>query len=188
MKTRLMVITVVALMLALPGTLLAQESDAEAVVRSSFEALNAGDVEAAVVPYADDAVLDYGAFGSYEGKEAIRAQFEHEVSLNASFELSDFQVDGNTARFKSRYTSVEMDALGVALEANAVATVENGKIVTILFTGTEESMAAFQAAVATLPQTGGEVVPLHVVALALGGLAVAGGLGIELLHRRWRQA
>jgi ketosteroid isomerase-like protein len=188
MKTRLMVIIAVVLMFALPGTVLAQESDPEAVVRSSFDALNAGDVEAAVAPYAADAVLDYGAFGSYDGKEAIRAQFEHEVSLNASFELSDFQVDGNTARFKSRYTSVEMDALGVALEANAVATVENGKIMIILFTGTEASMAAFEAAVAALPQTGGEGIPLHIVVLALGGLAVAGGLGMEFLRRSGRQA
>jgi hypothetical protein len=183
-----MAITVVVLMLALPGTLLAQQSDPEAVVRSSFEALNTGDVEAAVAPYADDAVLDYGAFGSYEGKEAIRAQFEHEVSLNASFELSDFQVEGNTVRFKSRYTSVEMDALGVTLEGNAVATIEGGKIRTISFATTEESMAAVQAAMAALPQTGGEVVPLHVVVLALGGLAVVGGLGMELLRRSWRQA
>jgi len=187
MKTRLMVITVVVLMLALPGTLLAQESDPEAVVRSSFEALNAGDVEAAVAFYADDAVLDYGEFGSYEGKEAIRAQFEHEVSLNASFELRDFEVDGNTARFRSRYTSVEMDALGVALEANAVATIEGDKIRSIYFTTTEESMAAVQAAMAALPQTGGEGIPLHIVVLTLGGLAVAGGLGMELLRRRWRQ-
>ena len=179
MRTRLMAIMVLASMLALPGTLLAQESDLEALVRASFEALNTGDAEAAVAFYADDAVLDYGAFGSFSGKEAIRAQLEHEVSLNAYFELSEFQIEGNTAKFKSRYTSVEMDALGVTLEGSAVATIEDGKIMTIYFTTTEESMAAVQAAMATLPQTGGEVVPFHIVVMALGGLAVTGGLGMK---------
>ncbi len=48
MRTRLMLIMVLALMVALPGTLLAQESNPEALVRSVFEALNAGDVEAAL--------------------------------------------------------------------------------------------------------------------------------------------
>jgi hypothetical protein len=183
-----MAITVVALMLALPGTLLAQESDPEAVARAVYEAMNAGDVETALSYYSDDAVLSLGAFGSYSGKEALRAQFEHEVSLNASWELSDFQVEGDTVTFKSRYTSDDMRALGVTLEGTEAITIQDGKITTDTWTVTEESLAALQAAMAALPETGGEVVPLHVVVTALGGLAVTGGLGVELLRRCWWQA
>jgi ketosteroid isomerase-like protein len=188
MKTRLMAVTVLVLMLALPGTLLAQESDPEAVARAVYEAMNAGDVETALSYFADDAVLSLGAFGSFSGKEELRGSFEREVSLHASWELSDFQVEGDTVTFKSRYTSDDMRALGVTLEGTEVITVQDGKIVTDTWTVTDESMAALQAAMAALPQTGGEAVPLHVVVMALGGLAVAGGLGMEMLRRRWRQA
>jgi ketosteroid isomerase-like protein len=184
MKTRLTVFIVLALMLALPGTLFAQESDPEALARSVFEALNAGDVEAALALYADDAVLDLGAFGKFSGMGELRAAFEHEVSLNASWELSDFQVEGNTVTFKSQYTSDAMRALGVTLEATEVMTIQDGKIATDTWTVTEESMAAFQAATAALPVTGGGIVPFHTVVMALGGLAVVGGLGVRLRRRR----
>ncbi len=184
MRTRLMLIMVLALLVALPGTLLAQESNPEALARSVFEALNAGDVEAALALYADDAILDLGTFGKFSGKEEIRAAFEKEVSLNAFWEVSDFQVEGNTATFKSRYTSDAMRALGVTLEATEVMTIQDGKIATDTWTVTEESMAALQAAMATLPETGGGTIPFHAVLMALGGLAVAGGLGMELRRPR----
>jgi ketosteroid isomerase-like protein len=184
----LVAITLLALILAVPGTLLAQESDPEALARAVFEALNAGDVETALALYADDAVLDLGTFGKFTGKEELRGAFEHEVSLNASWEVSDFQVEGNTVTFKSRYTSDTMNALGVTLEATEVITIQDGKIKTDTWTATEESVAALQAAMATLPETGGEVLPIHVVSVALGGLAVAGGLATERLRRRRRKA
>lgn len=183
MRTRLMAITVLALILALPGALLAQESDPEAVIRSVYEALNAGDVEAALAIFADDAVLDLGAFGRFSGKEELRASFEREVSLNAHWELEDAQVEGNTVTFTSRYTSDDMRALGVTLEATEVVTIQDGLIVTDTWTITEESIAELQAAMATLPQTGGAVFPFHVVAMALGGLAVCGGLGLRFRRR-----
>jgi hypothetical protein len=180
-----MVLTVLVLLLALPGALLAQESDPEALARAVYEAMNAGDVEVALALFADDAVLDLGAFGKFSGKEELRAAFENEVALNASWEASDFRVEGNTVTFKSRYTSDMMQALGVTLEAIEVITIEDGKIISDIWTATEESLAAFQAAMAALPETGGEVLPLHVVVMGLGGLAVAGGLGMALLRHRW---
>jgi ketosteroid isomerase-like protein len=187
MRIRLMAIMVLVLMLALPGTLLAQESGAEALARSVFEALDAGDVEAALALYAADAVLDLGGFGKYSGKDELRAAFENEVSLNAHWEVSDFQVEGNTATFKSQYTSDAMRALGVTLEATEVIVVQDGKITTDTWTVTEESMAALQAAMTTLPVTGGGIVPFPVVVTALGGLAVVGGLGMKLRWRRLRR-
>ena len=104
MRTRLMAIMVLALMLALPGTLLAQASDPEAVARSAYEALNAGDVEAALALYGDDEVLSLGAFGSFSGREELRGSFENEVAKHATWEFSDFQVEGDTVTFTNRYT------------------------------------------------------------------------------------
>jgi ketosteroid isomerase-like protein len=187
MRTRLVATMVLVLMLALPGTLLAQESDPEALARSAYEALNAGDVESALALYADDAALSLGAFGSFSGKEELRGSFENEVAKHATWELSDFQVEGDTVTFTSRYTNDDLQAIGITLEGTEVITIRDGKIATDTFTVTEESMAALQAAMATLPETGGGVVPFHAVVTALGGLAVAGGLGMELRRRRWRQ-
>ena len=45
---------------------------------------------------------------------------------------------------------------------------------------------AVSAAAETLPVTGGGAFPLDVMLVALGGLAMAGGLGAEGLRRRWR--
>jgi ketosteroid isomerase-like protein len=179
-----MAITALVLILALPGTLFAQDSGPETLVRSVYEALNAGDVDTALALYAADAVMSLGAFGIFSGKEELRESFENEVAKNATWEFSDFQVEGDTVTFKNRYTNDDLQALGVTLEGTEVVTIQDGKIATDTWTVTEESMAELQAAMATLPQTGGEAFPFHVVVTALGGLAVTGGLGTELLRRR----
>ncbi len=184
MRARLMVIMVLALMLALPGTLLAQESDPAAVARSAYEALNAGDVEAALALYADDAVLSLGAFGSFSGKEELRGSFENEVAKHATWEFSDFQVEGDTVTFTNRYTNDDLQAIGITLEGTEVITIQDGKITTDTWAVTDESMAELQAAMASLPVTGGGVVPFHAVVTVLGGLAVVGGLGMKLRRRR----
>ena len=62
-------------MLAQPGTLRAQGSDPEALARALNEAMSAGDLEAVLALYADDAVLDLGAFGRKSGKEELRDFF-----------------------------------------------------------------------------------------------------------------
>ena len=155
MRTRLMAITLLALMLAFPGTLLAQESDPEALVRSLYEALNTGDIDAALAFYADDAVESLGDFGTFSGKEELRSSFETEAARNATWELEDFQVEGDTVTFTNRYTDNNLRALGVTLEGIEVSTIQDGKFTTDTWTATEESLAALQAATAALPETGG---------------------------------
>jgi ketosteroid isomerase-like protein len=190
-RTRLMAITVLALMLALPGTLLAQESDPEALVRSLYEALNTGDIDAALAFYADDAVESLGDFGTFSGKEELRSSFEVEVARNATWELENFQVEGDSVTFTNRYTNNNLRALGVTLEGIEVITIQDGKITTDTWTATEESLAALQAAMAALPPqampvTGGTAVPLYPVVAVFGGLMCIGGLGLGVLrwHRR----
>jgi LPXTG-motif cell wall-anchored protein len=40
---------------------------------------------------------------------------------------------------------------------------------------------------AALPETGGAAFPSYALAMALGGLAILGGLGLKLLRRRSHQ-
>jgi ketosteroid isomerase-like protein len=136
-------------MLAQPGTLRALGSDPEALARAVNEAMSAGDLEAVLALYADDAVLDLGALGRISAKEELRGFFQHSFSQNATWETSDYQVEGNAVTFKSRYSSDMMSSLGVTMEATEVIAIENGKIATDTWTATDESMAAYRVARAT---------------------------------------
>ena len=100
-----------------------QPQDPAFVVQSFFDALNAGDLEGAMVFVADDARFIYPEV--YRGKEPIRDHFEKEiVDRSASYELREFVVEGDTVRFISMYVP------SVASEENDVeAVVEDGRIV-----------------------------------------------------------
>ena len=49
---------------------------------------------------------------------------------------------------------------------------------------TPESLAKMEAAMAALPETGGVAFPSYALAMALGGLALVGGLSLAMLRRR----
>jgi uncharacterized protein (TIGR02246 family) len=187
MKTRMILLVVLVLLLALPVALHAQETDPEAVVTAVFEAMNAGDVETALSYYADDAVFDVVPFSTHTGKEEIRAYFEEAAALNAATEYENLQVEGDTVTMTAWYTDDDLRAIGLNLEGIEEITVQDGKIVSETWTATEETMAALEAVMATLPETGGEALPIYAVVMALGGLALAGGFGVEFLRRRSRQ-
>jgi limonene-1,2-epoxide hydrolase len=187
MKTRMILLLVLVVLLALPMALYAQETDLEAMITASNEAMNAGDVETVLSHYADDAVFDVVPFATYTGKEELRAYFEEAAALNATVEYEILQVEGDTITLKSLYTDDDLRALGLTLEGIEEVTYQDGKIVAQSWTATDETMAALQAAMATLPETGGEALPIYALVMALGGLAVAGGLGMRFLHRRWRE-
>ena len=84
------------------------------------EAFNAGDVEAALAYYAEDAVLDIhprelAPNAPYEGHEAIRSWLEMHAAENT-------QVDATTDQLEQRARSI-IDSLGPA-SASATVTVE----------------------------------------------------------------
>jgi limonene-1,2-epoxide hydrolase len=188
MKTRMISLAVlVAILLTLPMVLYAQETDPEAVVTAYYEAVNASDVEGALSYFADDAVINIVPFGTHTGKEEIRAYLEGAVALNATLEPENLQVDGDTLTLTVWYSDDDLRGLGLKLEGITEVTFKDGKIVAETWTATDETMAALQAAMATLPETGGEALPIYALVMALGGLAVAGGLGMRFLHRRWRE-
>ena len=102
--------------------------------------------------------------------------------------MSNFQVEGDKATWTAKVWTDEWRALGVApLDATAEGVVQDGLLKYWTFTKTPESVAreeAAKAAAAALPVTGGVLFPTHALAMALGGLAVFGGLGLEVLRRR----
>ena len=103
-------------------------------------------------------------------------------------EVTVLSVEGNTVTVESRVWQSDTRALGVApLVATEVCVVEDGKIKSMTWTMSDESLAALGAALAALPETGGGTFPAYAWVVALGGLAVAGGLGIEYLRRRAQQ-
>ena len=57
MKTRILVLTVLVLTLALPGALRAQDTNPQSIVNAWLDALNAGDANTALSYLADDAVV-----------------------------------------------------------------------------------------------------------------------------------
>ena len=188
MKTQLIFSIIFITMLLLPGTLNAQETDPAAVAIASFEALNAGDVEADLAYFAEDAVVNIVPFGTYTGHEEIRAWMEKNMAVNARLEWEIVQVDGDTVTLKSWYTDDELQAIGITLEAEEQVTVKDGKIVVDTWVATDESIAALMAAMPpeALPESGWATFPTYTLALVLGGLVVLGGVGMALRRRHTR--
>ena len=198
MKTRIFILTTFVLMFALPGALYAQETDPVAIINAWLDAQNAGDVDAALAFLADDAFITLvpppmeGHDGVFRGKEEIRAWWENLSALNGVGVVSDCQVEGDTVTCLLNYTDDSLQALGLdSIDNEFVVIVREGKIQTYTATMTEESLAALMAAMAamspeSLPETGGAF-PSSILVMALGGLALAGGFGVEMLRRRSRQ-
>jgi hypothetical protein len=190
MRTRMILLAVLIVVLMLPISLYAQEGDpAEVCYGPSYEAwLAEGTVDMDV--WAEDAVQTTvvgDMVTTYSGREEIRGHLE-ELRADEGFamEVTVLSVEGNTTTVESRVWDSDTRALGVApLVATEVCVAdEDGKIKSMTWTMSDESLAALGAALAALPETGGETFPAYAWVLALGGLAVAGGLGMEYLRRR----
>lgn len=194
MKTRIIAMTALVVMLALPAALYAQETDPVVVVMAEIEAFNAGDIDAALALYADDVVIKLvppippDSPDTYTGKAELRAWFEGLVAVNWKGELEILQVEGDTVTTKSQTWADPTRALGVApLEATLVYAVQDGKIKGWTWTLSDESLAKLQVAMAALPESGGDACPTYALVMALAGLAIVGGIGLTLLRRRSHQ-
>jgi hypothetical protein len=178
---------VLLVVFASPVALYAQESSPEVVINAAIDAWNLGDVDALKALYADDAVVSFPDWDeTITGQEQVDAWIEGLAASNFVIEPESIQVEGDTVTVVAKVWADESRALGVApLVTTDVYTVEGGLIASQTSTLTEESAAKLMAAMAamepeTVPETGGEVFPVYGVLVALGGLAVLGGLGLVL--------
>lgn len=189
MKRLMIAVTVIVVMLALPVALHAQETDPLAVVAALYEAVNAGDVEAALALYADDAVIYMpvpppNMPDTYTGKDEIRVWVENEVARNVEYVLLGTEVDGTTVVATTSVADDVLRSFGLtSLVQTDEFTIEDGKVTARTHAFTEESLATLGAAAAALPETGGlglaGMLPLW---LGAGGLLIATlGLGLRRL-------
>jgi hypothetical protein len=178
---------VLIVLLTLPMGLNAQEADPAQVVTDHLVPFKAGDLDAAQAYFADDAVYHLEFMDeTYTGADEIRAWWEGLQEQNFDIEVEVGNVDGNKV---TTHTKTWMDftrELGIApLEATEVYIVENGKITSGTWTPTEETIDKLMTATApeALPESGGAAFPIYAVGLALGGLAILGGVSFMLRRR-----
>jgi len=172
--------------LTLPATLYAQDTDQASVVAALEEAMNAGDVDAAMVLFTDDAVVNLAFVDeTYTGAEEIRAWFEELVAANFEIQIEVLQVDGDTVTTKTTTWIDFTREMGIApLVATEVYALQDGKITGFTWTPTDETVGKIQTVLATLPETGSKVFPTYALVTISGTLAMIGGLGLALLRRR----
>lgn len=179
-------------LLAMPVVLHAQETDPVQVCYGpAYEAFLAGEQACDPSIWADDAVqtsIMGDMVTAYAGTEQICAHFEELLASGFTMEVTVQSVEGGTVTSESKVWDNDARALGVApLIGTEVCVVENGKIKSLTWTMSDESLAALGAALAALPQTGGEGLPGQAWVVVLGGVALAAGLGVRHLGRRVRQ-
>jgi hypothetical protein len=127
-----------------------QETDPAAVAIASVDTISAGDVDASLATFADDAVVNIllpGAPETYTGKEEIRAWLESLAAGHWEGGVKILQVEGNTVTTRLKSSMDPTRALGVApLVGTDVYIVQEGKITSYTWTPTEETTAKLQAA------------------------------------------
>ena len=122
-------------------------------------AVNAGDLEAILALYDDDAFhialpSPDGSAGVCVGKDQFRMWYEQSLANGDRVAVVDgtLAVDGNQAAFVARLTSEPWRELGVeALEAHSEVVVIDGRIMTHVVLLTPESVRQLQAAGGTTP-------------------------------------
>jgi len=146
-------LTLIVLLIALLGC--QQQPNPEEMLADMESALDAGDVDATMALFADDAVvklvpaLPPGSPDTYSGAEEIRGWFDELMAGNFEIDVEVLDVDGDTVTTR---TSTWMDAtreMGVApLVATETYTIRDGKIRGFTWAISDESLAKIQAAMA----------------------------------------
>jgi hypothetical protein len=196
MKARMIAVMMSVVLLALPVALYAQEPDPTPIINAWVEALNAGEIDAALSYLADDAVVQIvppapGTSGVFTGKGEIRGWYETVVGQHGVTTLSDCQVDGETVTCVNTYAEDSFRSLSIdSVVGEWVAVVREGKLQSYTFSMSDESLAALMAAMSppVVPETGGSALPIHAVLAILGGLIGVSGLGLGTSQWHRRQA
>jgi predicted ester cyclase len=161
MRLRGFVITLVTLwsLLAVGGQARGQESqpatqvrDPESVIRAQYAAIDAGDADASVAGFAEQAVVvalppPPDSNGVFIGKEAIRAKNTQLVARHFHAEFTDFDVHGDNASFTVLLVEdVFRDAGVYPVKFSGTAVVQDGLIQSETWIMSKESLAQLEAA------------------------------------------
>ncbi len=141
-STTLAVLVLACLMLLVSAPVNAQEatppvqqSETEAVYRAAIEAFNAGDLDAGMALYADDAAKAVvppppPTNSVWNGTDEIRSAMQMLLDRNGQWRLFGFDANGETATFSVQFESDDFfkDLNLYPLEFTGVALVRNGRI------------------------------------------------------------
>jgi hypothetical protein len=145
MKSKIVMISLIVVLLSA-----CTNSAPETLVQELGAALNAGDVDAAMALMADNAVFTVDFAGNlelYNGSDEIRTLYSGLVAGNFRIETTPESIEGNTVTTltKTWGDGVPGDGPNTAVE---VYVVEDGKIASITWTPTDETIAKYQAMMA----------------------------------------
>lgn len=144
--------TVVIALLLLMSTAASAQSDTmspEEIAAATYETINAGDIEAYMSLFADDAVVTVGPWQTLTGKDEIRASAQETFDAELTFEYEILEVDDGTVTAWSSHKPPDYE---FPLEATEEFIVEDGKIVFNSWMPTDETMALLMG-----PQFGNDV-------------------------------
>ena len=142
---------VIALLL-LVSTVVSAQTDTmspEEIVAATYEAINAGDIDAYMALFAEDAVVTVGPWYTLTGKDEIRASAQETFDANLKFEYEILEVGDGAVTAWSSHMPPDYN---FPLEATEEFVVEDGKIVFNSWMPTDETMALLMG-----PQFGNDI-------------------------------
>jgi len=147
MNTLKITVTILLCILLFSLASCSQTPDPESVVKSWNDALNVGDVEAALEYLDEDAAITIvpppaGMSGIFTGKEQIRGWYEANAALNGFNEFVEIQVNGDKVNWTSKFGMDEWRKIGVeSLDVLGEGVIVDGKIQSYTVTIPPESLA-----------------------------------------------
>ena len=133
---------------------MANQAEKENVLTAMADALNAGDVEATMALFTDDAIIKilYGDArppSSHIGREQVRAFMEKIVAGNFKIQVEILQILGDIVITRSKTWMDKTIQIGIApLEYIEIYPIQDGKIKGFVDILTDESVAKLKAALA----------------------------------------
>ena len=155
MRKKIFIVLIMVIVLALSSSLYAQETDPAKVLNALADSLNAGDLNATMSLFTDDAIVKI-FFGnvlpseSYIGSEQIRPLMEDLIAIHVKIQIEILQVLGDIAITRSKTWNDETIQLGIApLDMVEIYPFEDGKIKGFASILTDESLAKIQDALSS---------------------------------------
>jgi hypothetical protein len=147
MKLRLYVISILVLALLCVPRLWAQDTQADSVLKAREAALAAGDLDAILRLFADDAVVVTSSGRFLIGKEQIQGWVQDQVDRRQREEAGARYIQGNKLSWAGKVYREDWHKLGVSpLDVTQDAIIQGDKIKFFNTTFTPESAARLQAA------------------------------------------